>query len=62
MYEADFGWGKPIWVGSASFMFKNLICFMDTPTGDGIEVWVNLKGEDMAKFEVDKDFLSFVSQ
>ncbi|KAA8529713.1 hypothetical protein F0562_034187 [Nyssa sinensis] len=61
LYEADFGWGKPVWVGSASLKFKNLVVFMDTPLGDEIEAWVNLKGEDMAKFEVDKELVAFVS-
>ncbi|XP_059657762.1 stemmadenine O-acetyltransferase-like [Cornus florida] len=60
-YEADFGWGKPIWVGSASLTFKNLVCFMDTRLGDGIEAWVNLKEEDMAKFEADEELLTMVS-
>ncbi|KAA8529712.1 hypothetical protein F0562_034188 [Nyssa sinensis] len=61
LYEADFGWGKPVWVGSASLKFKNLVVFMDTPMGDEIEAWVNLMGEDMAKFEVDKELVAFVS-
>lgn len=61
IYEADFGWGKPAWVGSASLTFKNLIVFMDTKTGDGIEAWVNLKEEDMAKFEQDNELLAIVS-
>ena len=61
LYEADFGWGRPVWVGSASFNFKILVVFLDTQSGDGIEAWVNLTEEDMAKFEVDKEFLSFVS-
>lgn len=53
LYETDFGWGKPIWVGSASLTFKNLVCFMDAGSGGGIEAWVNLKEEDMAKFQED---------
>ncbi|XP_059657834.1 stemmadenine O-acetyltransferase-like [Cornus florida] len=61
LYEADFGWGKPVWVGSASLTFKNLVVFMDTKLGDGIEVWVNLKEEDMPKFEIDKELLKYVS-
>ncbi|XP_059655192.1 stemmadenine O-acetyltransferase-like [Cornus florida] len=60
-YEADFGWGKPILVGFASFKYKNLVCFVDTRLGDGIEAWVNLKEEDMAKFEADKELLAMVS-
>ncbi|KAL3751844.1 hypothetical protein ACJRO7_012645 [Eucalyptus globulus] len=61
IYEADFGWGKPAWVGSASLTFKNLIVFVDTKSGDGIEAWVHLKEDDMAKFEQDKELLALVS-
>ncbi|KAK3013145.1 hypothetical protein RJ639_008568 [Escallonia herrerae] len=61
LYEADFGWGKPVWVGSASLPFKNLIVFLDTKSGGGIETWINFKKEDMAKFEVDEEFLAHVS-
>ncbi|XP_057507591.1 stemmadenine O-acetyltransferase-like [Actinidia eriantha] len=58
---ADFGWGKPLRAGSASLTFKNAVVFLDAPTEGGIEVWVNLKKEDMEKFEMDKEFLGFVS-
>ena len=61
LYEVDFGWGKPAWVTSAKFTFKNLITFIDAKSGDGIEVWINLKAEDMAKFETDNELLAFVS-
>ncbi|XP_048232344.1 stemmadenine O-acetyltransferase-like [Ricinus communis] len=61
IYEADFGWGKPVWVGSARLTFKNLVVFLDTKEGDGIEAWINLKVEDMVKFEADKEFLAHVS-
>ncbi|XAR64446.1 Vinorine synthase [Bertholletia excelsa] len=60
MHEADFGWGRPIWFGSASFPFKNLVILLDTVEGDGIEAWVNLKEEDMIKFEVDEEFTEMV--
>ncbi|KAL6983429.1 shikimate O-hydroxycinnamoyltransferase [Sarracenia purpurea var. burkii] len=60
LYEADFGWGKPAWVALASMPFKNVVMFMETQSGDGIEAWVNLKDEDMAKFQVDKELLAFV--
>ncbi|KAK4380521.1 hypothetical protein RND71_002383 [Anisodus tanguticus] len=59
LYEADFGWGKPMWVGSARLATKDIIGFMDTKSGDGVEAWVNLKAEDMAKFETDKQLLAF---
>lgn len=61
IYEADFGWGKPVWVGSARLKFKNLVVFLDTKEGDGIEAWVNLKEEDMVKFQKDNQLLSYVS-
>ncbi|KAG2707966.1 hypothetical protein I3760_05G170100 [Carya illinoinensis] len=61
IYEADFGWGKPVWVGSASLTFKNLVAFLDTKSGNGIEAWINLKEEDMAKLECDEELLALVS-
>lgn len=62
LYEADFGWGKPVWAASASLSFKNLVTFMDTVSGDhGVEAWINLKEEDMAKLEADEKLLSFAS-
>lgn len=62
LYEADFGWGKPIWVGSAALTYKNLVTFMDTTSGDGIEAWINLNKEDMEKFEADLELQEFLSQ
>jgi shikimate O-hydroxycinnamoyltransferase len=61
VYEVDFGWGSPMWVGWVSLPFKNLVTFIPTKYGDGIEAWVNLKGEDMAKFESDTGLLAYVS-
>ena len=61
LYEADFGWGRPAWVSSASLSFANLIAFMDSKTGDGIEAYIGLKKEDMAKLEADEEFLKAVS-
>ncbi|KAH6801889.1 hypothetical protein C2S51_033335 [Perilla frutescens var. frutescens] len=61
LYEADFGWGKPVWVGSAGFPYKNLVTFMDTRNGDGIEAWIHLTKEDMEKFEADFELRDFLS-
>lgn len=61
IYEADFGWGKPVYAGSASLTFKNLVTFLDTNSGDGIEAWINLKDEDMAKFEADQELLNYAT-
>ncbi|XP_059637458.1 stemmadenine O-acetyltransferase-like [Cornus florida] len=61
LYEVEFGWGKPVQVGSTRLTFKNLVTFMDTREGDGIEAWINLEEKDMAKFEVNKELLAYVS-
>ncbi|XP_057811098.1 stemmadenine O-acetyltransferase-like [Salvia miltiorrhiza] len=61
VYEADFGWDKPVWVGTTGLAYKNLVTFMDTRNGDGIEAWVNLRREDMEKFEVDLELQDFLS-
>ncbi|XVE74866.1 hypothetical protein DITRI_Ditri12bG0052800 [Diplodiscus trichospermus] len=61
VYVADFGWGMPVWLGSARLTFKNLCCFFDTKYGDGIEAWVQMEEEDMAKLEADEVLLSYVS-
>ncbi|XP_028779029.1 vinorine synthase-like [Neltuma alba] len=60
LYDADFGWGKPTWVGSPALTFKNLVVFIDTKNGGGIEAYVSLTVEDMAKFEADKELVACV--
>ncbi|KAB1201188.1 Vinorine synthase [Morella rubra] len=60
-YEADFGWGKPVWIGSCRLLYQNLVTFFDTKSGDGIEVLINLDEEEMAKFEADKELLDHIS-
>ncbi|KAL2233691.1 vinorine synthase-like [Sesamum indicum] len=62
LYEADFGWGKPVWAGSAGLVYKNLVTFIDTATGNGIEAWINLRKEDMEKFEADLELQEFLSK
>ncbi|OVA00046.1 Transferase [Macleaya cordata] len=61
IYEADFGWGNPIWVSISTSPIKNMVCFMDTSSGDGIEAWVNMTKEEMADFERDEELLALVS-
>ncbi|KAL0372949.1 UNVERIFIED_CONTAM: Vinorine synthase [Sesamum calycinum] len=62
LYGADFGWGKPVWVASAGLRYKNVVTFMDTATGEGIEAWINLRHEDMEKFEADLELQEFLSK
>ena len=59
LYETDFGWGKPIWLGHAGSGSKNLICLNDTREGDGIEAFVTLEQQEMALFEQDEKLLQF---
>ncbi|KAL3620091.1 hypothetical protein CASFOL_035003 [Castilleja foliolosa] len=42
VYEADFGWGKPIWFCLAE-MANNSAVLVDSRCGEKIEVWVNMK-------------------
>ena len=62
--EADFGWGKPIWVGSigsSGSLFMNLVILANTRLGDGIEAWVTLDEQDMARLEFNPKLLTFAS-
>ncbi|PQP92084.1 vinorine synthase-like [Prunus yedoensis var. nudiflora] len=43
LYDNDFGWGRPTWVGSPALTYKNLVLFMDTKEGGGIEAYVSLE-------------------
>ncbi|KAB2601950.1 vinorine synthase-like [Pyrus ussuriensis x Pyrus communis] len=35
LYDNDFGWGRPTWVGLPALTFKNLIVFLDTKEAGG---------------------------
>ena len=58
IYEIDFGWGKPAYVGATRLTCRNKVAFLDTKYGGGIEAWVNLEENDMAKFEADEEILA----
>ncbi|KAA8529715.1 hypothetical protein F0562_034185 [Nyssa sinensis] len=60
-YEADFGWGNPIWVCISNVPIENVVMLMGTKSGDGIEAWVTLEEHVMAKFEHDRQILLFAS-
>ncbi|XP_022726134.1 BAHD acyltransferase BIA1-like [Durio zibethinus] len=61
LYEADFGWGKPIWVSVAGATTPNIFLLMDTRDGEGIEAWVALTEPEMAFFEHNEELLTFAS-
>ncbi|WCJ42213.1 HXXXD-type acyl-transferase family protein [Euphorbia peplus] len=61
LYEIDFGWGKPIRACTLTVPVRNCVILMATSSGDGIEAWITLKPNEMAKFEGSEELLQFVS-
>ncbi|KAL3844068.1 hypothetical protein ACJIZ3_001471 [Penstemon smallii] len=66
IYEADFGWGGPIWVSvgrtdTDASLLTNVIVLMDTRSRKGIEAWVTLREEEMAFLERDPELLAYAS-
>ncbi|WCJ36909.1 HXXXD-type acyl-transferase family protein [Euphorbia peplus] len=60
LYETNFGWGNPVWVATTLKLNKTAI-FIDTKDGEGIEAWVTLPKEDMAKFQQNPIVCSYAS-
>lgn len=60
-YDADFGWGKPIWASPADFPAKNIIGLVDTKSGDGVEAWIALYEAEMARFEREPQLIAFTT-
>ncbi|XP_050218039.1 stemmadenine O-acetyltransferase-like [Mercurialis annua] len=58
-YEADFGWGKPIWVTTA--LINTSAFLLDTKDGEGMECWIGLPKEEMPKFEHHPDICLYAS-
>ncbi|XP_028113663.1 BAHD acyltransferase BIA1-like [Camellia sinensis] len=63
LYEADFGWGKPTWVGvvGQGSISPPGITLMDTRDGEGVEIWLALIEEDMAIVEANQELLYYAS-
>ncbi|KAJ4705930.1 Vinorine synthase-like [Melia azedarach] len=61
LYEANFGWGKPIWVSMPDYTHKKIIMLLGTKDGEGIEALVTLSAEDMALFEREQELLAFAT-
>lgn len=59
VYDADFGWGKPIWVTVPEFPRRDMIMLMDANDGEGIEAMVSLEMKEMEVFEKNQELLSF---
>ncbi|WOH03496.1 hypothetical protein DCAR_0622894 [Daucus carota subsp. sativus] len=60
MYEVDFGWGKPVQLGTTRIP-TNCVFLMDTIDGKGIEAWMSLPAKCMKMLEQNSDFLAHVS-
>ncbi|XP_021902545.1 BAHD acyltransferase BIA1-like [Carica papaya] len=63
-YEADFGWGKPLWVSSIGMeapLFTNIVVLIESSLGDGIEAWVTMDEEEMMILQNDNHLLSYAS-
>ncbi|XP_017976736.1 PREDICTED: vinorine synthase [Theobroma cacao] len=63
--EADFGWGKPVWVGlvgEIGAMVRSSIVFQKADwNAGGIETWITLREKEMEILENDPDFLQYAS-
>ncbi|KAL9244323.1 hypothetical protein vseg_018110 [Gypsophila vaccaria] len=59
VYESDFGWGKPIWVTSATLPMTKVVIFIPSRSGTNVDVYVNLNEKDMKNLEFDQEFSSF---
>ncbi|KAJ8758833.1 hypothetical protein K2173_002612 [Erythroxylum novogranatense] len=59
--EADFGWGRPVWSGSARTTTKNTVTFIDAKDGGGVEAWITMAEEDMAALEMDRELLALAT-
>lgn len=60
--ETDFGWGKPVWVGiwgGEASPFRNLVIFLVTQSGLGIEAWMTLDEHILSALEGGEEFLAF---
>ncbi|KAL1329009.1 epi-neemfruitin B 7-O-acetyltransferse L7AT-like [Arachis hypogaea] len=64
-YDADFGWGKPMWVSNiglkSTYVFLNMIFLVDTKFKDGIEAWVTLDEMKMKHLELFTELLNYAT-
>ncbi|GMJ13697.1 hypothetical protein like AT3G26040 [Hibiscus trionum] len=59
-YEVDFGWGKPVWCAT-TLSINRTVVFMDASDGEGVEAWITLGEEEMAKFVQDPGIIAYCS-
>ncbi|EFJ07456.1 probable hydroxycinnamoyl transferase [Selaginella moellendorffii] len=52
VYDADFGWGRPVFMGPAVIAFEGLVYVLPSGTGDGsLSISLGLQPEHMPRFE-----------
>ncbi|KAL6215839.1 hypothetical protein ACLB2K_015266 [Fragaria x ananassa] len=68
VYDADFGWGKPMWVvpvhnAGREAISINEVHLMDTGEwgNSAFEAWINLHEEEMELFQSNQELLNFAS-
>uniref|UniRef100_A0A7N0UKS6 Uncharacterized protein n=1 Tax=Kalanchoe fedtschenkoi TaxID=63787 RepID=A0A7N0UKS6_KALFE len=62
LYDPDFGWGKPVWIGGwavKTAAFYNRVVLIETGDGQGIEVWVNADEPELELIVNDPEVLRF---
>ena len=51
IYDADFGWGRPVFMGRACLQFSGLVYLVPGPDGDGrLDVVVAMEPQSLARF------------
>ncbi|KAK6138529.1 hypothetical protein DH2020_027732 [Rehmannia glutinosa] len=58
VYEVDYGWGNPVWVGTTTLPLKNVTVLMDTRCGEGIEAWVNMSQHNLEALQTQFKLIS----
>uniref|UniRef100_A0A7N0UD55 Uncharacterized protein n=1 Tax=Kalanchoe fedtschenkoi TaxID=63787 RepID=A0A7N0UD55_KALFE len=63
LYEADFGWGKPRWIGYCIYEMpthmSGAAALMDTRDGEGIEAWVTMDVGVLDMMSANSEFTKF---
>ncbi|KAK7302467.1 hypothetical protein RJT34_13357 [Clitoria ternatea] len=57
--DADFGWGKPVWMCSVNNLVSNTIALLDTKDGGGVEAFVTLDHYDITLFQQHQELLHY---
>ncbi|KAJ4902813.1 HXXXD-type acyl-transferase family protein [Raphanus sativus] len=61
-YGVDFGWGSPVWLGSATHTVYDKMVYVsliDSKDGEGVEAWISIPAEDMSVLVHDQELLAY---